>query len=69
MIFTKERRTIRQKRGFLNCSNERNFPDIKHPVRGGSRLSGKGVHMFKGVGVCFADFIYLIYLKYPMKMK
>ena len=25
--------------------------------RGGSRISGKGVDMFKGVGVRFADFI------------
>ena len=25
--------------------------------RGGSRISGKGVHMHKGVGVRFADFI------------
>ena len=26
-------------------------------VSGGSRISGKGVHMYKGVGVGFADFI------------
>ena len=26
-------------------------------TRGGSRISGKGVHMFKGVGVHFADLI------------
>ena len=26
-------------------------------LRGGSRISVKGVHMYKGVGVCFADFI------------
>ena len=25
--------------------------------RGGSRISGKGVHMYKGVGAHFADFI------------
>ena len=25
--------------------------------RGGSRISGKGVHMYKGEGVRFADFI------------
>ena len=25
--------------------------------RGGSRISEKGVHMYNGVGVCFADFI------------
>ena len=29
--------------------------DIHH--RGGSRISGKGVNMYIGVGVCFADFI------------
>ena len=23
----------------------------------GHRISGKGFHMYKGVGVCFADFI------------
>ena len=32
-------------------------------IRGGSRIPGKGVHMYKGVGVRFAD---LILLKYPM---
>ena len=26
-------------------------------TRGRSRISGKGVHMYKGVGVRFADFI------------
>ena len=25
--------------------------------RGGARLFGKRVHMYKGVGFCFADFI------------
>ena len=25
---------------------------------GGSRISGKGVHIYKGVGVCFADLIF-----------
>ena len=25
--------------------------------RGGSKISGKGVHMYKGAGVLFADFI------------
>ena len=25
-------------------------------LRGGYRISGKGVHMYKGVGVRFADF-------------
>ena len=37
----------------INCSN----------IRGGSRISVKGVHMYKGVGVRFAYFIY------PMKKK
>ena len=35
--------------------------------RVGSRIYGKGVHMYKGAG--FAFVIYLIFLKYPMKMK
>ena len=26
-------------------------------IRGGSRISGKGVRMYKGMGVHFADFI------------
>ena len=30
-----------------------NFSETKHP-RGRSRISGKGVHIFKGVGVRFA---------------
>ena len=29
----------------------------KQDIRGGSRISGKGVRMQKGVGVYFADFI------------
>ena len=32
-------------------------------------IPGMGVHKYKGVGVRFADFFYLIFLKYPMKMK
>ena len=32
----------------------------------GSRISGKGAHMYRGAG--FAFVIYLIFLKYPMKM-
>ena len=35
--------------------------------RGVSRISGKGLHMFKSVGVRFADF--KSSLKYPLKMK
>ena len=31
-------------------------------------ISGKGVHMNKGLGVRFADFFYFILFKYPMKM-
>ena len=30
---------------------------ITPDFRGGSRISGKGFHMYKGVGVRFADFI------------
>ena len=30
-------------------------------------ISGKGVHMFHGVGVRFADFLF--FLKYPMETK
>ena len=39
--------------------------------RGGSRISRKGVHMYKCVGVCFADLSDFIsfFLNYPMKMK
>ena len=38
--------------------------------RCGSRMSGKGVHMYNGMGVCLADFVfYLIFLKYSMKIK
>ena len=29
----------------------------KFPIRGGSSLSEKGVHIYEGVGVAFADFI------------
>ena len=31
------------------------------------RIPGKGVHVYKGVGVRFADFV--SYIKYPMKRK
>ena len=34
-------------------------------IRGGSRISGKGVHIYRG-SLCW---FYLIFLKYPMKMK
>ena len=37
-------------------------------LRGGSWISGHGVHMYKGVGVRFAYFI-SNFIKYPMKMK
>ena len=33
--------------------------------RGGSRISGKGVHMYKGVGGSFADFISLFLKNIP----
>ena len=35
---------------------------------GRSKISEKGVHMCKGVGVHFADFV-LFFIKYPMKME
>ena len=31
------------------------FLELCFKNRGGSRISGKGVHMYKGVGVRFAD--------------
>ena len=34
---------------------------------GGSRISGKVVRLYKGMGVRFADF--LVFLRYPMKIK
>ena len=39
-----------------------------HKLRGGSRISGKVVHVYKGMGESFCWF-YFICLKYPMKMK
>ena len=30
---------------------------VNRSPRGGSRVSGKGVHIYKDVGVCFAEFI------------
>ena len=38
-------------------------------IWGESRISGKGVHMYKGEGGRFAGFIYIFFRKYPMKMK
>ena len=45
----------------VNC-----IPDltVDEGSRGGSRISGKGVHINKGVGVGFADFI-LFFLNIP----
>ena len=48
------------------------FETNKYPVhngRGGSMISGKGVHMYKSVGVCFAYINFFFFVKYPMKMK
>ena len=39
----------------------------RESYRGGSRVSENGVHMYKGVGVRFADFIFFM-LKWPMEM-
>ena len=33
---------------------------LNHIFRGGSRIIEKGGHMYKGVGVSFADFIYFV---------
>ena len=40
---------------------------ICHTCRGGSRISGKGVIMYKEMGIRFADFLFSFFLKYPMK--
>ena len=37
-------------------------------AKGGSRVSGKGVHINKGMGACIAEFISFV-RKYPMEMK
>ena len=39
------------------CGDYSNLRFAINMVRGGSRIFGKGVHMYKGVGVRFADFI------------
>ena len=62
-MFREERRTMRQKSGCLNHSNERIFQvylQIQGGGGGGLRISRNGVHMYKGVGVCFADFVSFI---------
>ena len=64
-IFTKERRTIRQKSGCLNHSNERIF-QVNAQMQGKIKDSWKGVNMYKGVGVRLADFISFI-LNIPWK--
>ena len=40
-----------------NLDLPRNCLGKNFPLRGGSGISGKGVHMYEGVGVRFADFI------------
>ena len=45
-----------------------NFPGRHSDAGGGWMIPRKWVHKYKDVGVRFADF-FLIYLKYPMKMK
>ena len=37
-------------------------------TRGGCRISGKGVHIYQGMGGSLCGFN-LIFLKYPMKLK
>ena len=58
-IFTKQRRTIRQKSGCLNHLNERIF-QANIQMQGGSIIPGMEVNKNKGVGVGFADFISFI---------
>ena len=41
---------------------------VKYCCSGGSRISGKGVHMYKGVSFDLLNFL-LIFLIYPMIMK
>ena len=66
-IFKKERRIIRQKSGCLNHSNERIFA-VKHPdARVEQGFLEMGFMCTEVWG--FALLIYLVYLKYPMKMK
>ena len=48
-------------------STDLDYIDFWCIYRGGSRISGKGVHMYKDAG--FAFLIYLIFLKNPMKIK
>ena len=48
-------------------STELDYIEFWCIYRVGSRISGKGIHMYNGAG--FAFVIYLIFLKYPMKMK
>ena len=48
-------------------STELDYIEFWCIYRVGSRISGKGVHMYKGAGFAFG--IYLIFLKYSMKMK
>ena len=69
-IFTKEGRTIRQKSGrqksgCLNHLNNRIF-QVNTQMQGKIKDFWKGVYMFKGVGVRFADIISLT-LNIPWK--
>ena len=59
-IFTKERRTIRQKSRLLNHLNEQIF-QVNIQMQGWINDSWKGgVQKYKGVGVRFTDFILFI---------
>ena len=48
-------------------STELDYIDFWCIYRVKSRVSGKGVHMYKGAG--FAFLILIFFLKYPMKTK
>ena len=44
--------------GFFYCTLTLMIHSYNHECdRGGSRISGKGAHMYKRMGVCFADLI------------
>ena len=61
MIVHNERNTESNIFGFYSA--ETNFVLFK--FMGGSRISGKGVRMFKGMGIRFADFISFFFKNIP----
>ena len=55
--------TLFELESLLAKAGNRKSSPLVYADDGGSRISGKRVHMYKGVGIRFADFIY------SMKMK